>query len=214
VETSSPHVTSFSWTTGLLIPFLDLQLFENMKPAVSEITFIVRDAFLQGHGTIGLELLEDVPDVDTVICSFGGGGLGIGIASALAALKPAAQVYACEVEQAAPLKASREAGRPVVLENWRTSYVEAMEGDTMLPETWKMASNLLHGPVVLTLEQIRQAIQLLVERSRVVSEGAGAVSVAAALTDEIPDGNIVCVISGGNIDSHRLVQVLQGNIPH
>jgi threonine dehydratase len=167
---------------------------------------------IAGNGTIGLEILEDLPDVDTVVVPFGGGGLSAGIASALRALRPQARVLACEVETAAPLAASLAAGSPQVIDR-RPSFVDGIGGGSVLEEMWPLARDLLAGSVTLTLSEIAAAIRLLAERAHVIAEGAGAASVAAAISGRAGGGKIVCVISGGNIDAPILAQILGGTDP-
>lgn len=190
-------------------------------------------AVMAGNGTVGLEILEDLPDVDTVLVPFGGGGLSCGIAAALRAKRPEAQVVACEVETAAPLTASLEAGEPREID-YRPSFVDGIGGRSVLPEMWPLARDLLAGSRVVTLEQTAAAVRLLVERQRVVAEGAGAAPVAVALAgladshspsasnadagrDRPVEGDgphkIVCVVSGGNIDTAKLTTLLQGGLP-
>jgi threonine dehydratase len=168
-------------------------------------------AVMAGNGTIGLEILEDLPDVQSILIPYGGGGLSCGIASAIRALKQDVKIYACEVETAAPLSASWKAGKPSVIQHQAT-FVDGIGGKSVLSEMWPLARNLLDGSIVVTLQQICSAIRLLVERNRVVAEGAGAASLAGAL--ECRDlGKAVCVISGGNIDTAKLAAILNGKIP-
>ena len=168
-------------------------------------------AVMAGNGTIGLEILEDIPDVQTVFIPYGGGGLSCGIAAALRALKPEVKVYASEIETAAPLEASWKAGAPSFIQH-RASFVDGIGGKSVLLEMWPLARDLLRGSIVVTLQQVCDAIRLLVERNRVIAEGAGAASVAAALASG-NTGKTVCVISGGNIDSGKLAAILEGKIP-
>ncbi len=167
---------------------------------------------MAGNGTIGLEIVEDLPDVDTVLVPFGGGGLSTGIAAALRALRPRARVIACEVETAAPLAASLAAGRPLSISH-TPSFVDGIGGSSVLEEMWPFVSTLLQGSLTVSLEQIASAMRLLVERCRVVAEGAGAASVAAALSGAAGGGKIVCVVSGGNIDAGKLARILAGEVP-
>jgi threonine dehydratase len=167
---------------------------------------------IAGHGTIGLEIFEQLPDVDAVIIPYGGGALSSGIASALRPLKPEVKVYAVEVDTAAPLAPSLAAGQPVEVEYY-ASFVDGMGAPGLLPEMWPLVRQLLDGSLVVTLEDIAQAIRVLVERNRVVAEGAGAAPVAAALAGMAGDGKVVCVVSGGNIDTDKLAKILQGEIP-
>src|SRR5438067_8978156 len=169
-------------------------------------------AVMAGNGTIGLEILEDLPDVDTVIVPYGGGGLSCGIASAIRALKPNVKVYACEVETAAPLAASFAAGEQVQVA-YTPTFVDGIGAPTLFPEMWQLARQLLDGSLVVTLAEVAAAIRLLAERNRVIAEGAGAAPVAAALAGKAGGGNVVCVVSGGNIDSGKLAKILQGDVP-
>ncbi len=167
---------------------------------------------IAGNGTIGLEILEDLPDVDAVVVPYGGGGLSCGIASAIKAVKPGARVFAAEVETAAPFSASLAAGRPVSVHH-TPSFVDGIGGKSQLPEMWPLASTLLSGSLVSSVAQIAQAVRLLASRHRVVAEGAGAASVAAALAGKGGTGRMVCVVSGGNIDPAKLARILDGGIP-
>jgi threonine dehydratase len=167
---------------------------------------------IAGNGTIGLEIVEDLPEVDTILVPFGGGGLSCGIAAALHAVKPQARVIACEVETAAPLTASLAAGKASAC-SYRPSFVDGIGGKGVLEEMWPLASGLLAGALVATLEQVAGAIRLLVERARLVAEGAGAASVAAGLSGRAGGGTIVCVVSGGNLDPATLAAVLKGDVP-
>ena len=163
-------------------------------------------AVMAGNGTIGLEIVEDLPDVEAVLVPYGGGGLCCGIASAL----PGCRVYACEVETAAPLAASLEAGEPVDV-SYEPSFVDGIGAPTVFPEMFELARQLVAGSIVVGLDEIASAIRLLVERNRVVAEGAGAASVAAALTRQA--GKLVCVVSGGNLDTAVLQTILAGKTP-
>jgi threonine dehydratase len=165
---------------------------------------------LAGNGTIGLEIAADLPSVDTVIVPYGGGGLSSGIASALRALT-SARVFAAEVDTAAPFAASLAAGKRTEVE-YTASFVDGIGGRTVLEEMWPLVSHLLSGSLVVTLRQIADAVRLLVERARVVAEGAGAAALAAALTGKAGSGKIVCIVSGGNIDTTKLVRLLNGDL--
>jgi len=173
----------------------------------------VRDRHvIAGNGTIGLEIAEDLPDVASVLVPYGGGGLAAGIASALRAVRPAAQVYGCEVETAAPLAASLRAGRPVDVP-YQASFVDGIGSKGLLAPMWPLVSSLLAGSHVVTLRQVADAVRLLAVRNRVIAEGAGATPVAAALTGRAGPGPIVCVVSGGNIDPEKLTRILAGDLP-
>ncbi|MEZ5332552.1 MAG: pyridoxal-phosphate dependent enzyme [Thermoanaerobaculia bacterium] len=164
-------------------------------------------AVMAGNGTIGLEIAEELPEVRTVLVPYGGGGLSCGIASALAAVAPRARVFAVEVSSAAPLAASLSAGGPVTID-YRPSFVDGIGGRSVLEEMWPLASTLLAGSTVVDPAAVAQAVRLLVERQRVVAEGAGAAPVAAALAGAAGVGPTVCVVSGGNIDAARLASNL------
>jgi threonine dehydratase len=169
-------------------------------------------AVMAGNGTIGLEILDDLPDVDAVIIPYGGGGLSSGIASAIRTLKPATKIYAGEVETAAPFSASLAAGAPQNI-RYTPSFVDGIGSGGVLAEMWPLVSQLLDGSLVVSLAEVAAAIRLLIERNRVVAEGAGATSVAAALAGKAGSGKVVCVVSGGNIDAEKLVKILKGEIP-
>jgi len=170
------------------------------------------DAVMAGNGTIGLEILEDLPDVDAVVVPFGGGGLSCGIASALRALRPKTKIFAAEAATAAPLVASLAKGEATEIAHTRT-FVDGIGGPRVFPEMFALAKELLDGSLVSTLEEIAAAIRLLVERNHVVAEGAGAAGVAAALAGKAGKGRVVCIVSGGNIDSATLATILQGGTP-
>ena len=170
------------------------------------------DAVMAGNGTIGLEILEDLPDVDAVVVPFGGGGLVSGIASAIKALRPGTKVYAAEASTSAPLAASLAKGEPTEIDHQR-SFVDGIGGPRVFPEMFVLAKELLDGAVVSSLEEISAAIRLLVERSRVVAEGAAGAAVAAALAGRAGRGKVVCLVSGGNIDTATLITILQGGVP-
>lgn len=168
---------------------------------------------MAGNGTIGLEIAEDFPDVETVLVPFGGGGLSCGIAAALRSVAPRARVIACEVETAAPLTASLAAGRASSAE-YRPSFVDGIGGKSVLEEMWPLASALLAGSVAVSLEEIAAAIRFLASRARLIAEGAGAAPVAAATRGAVGNGGpVVCVVSGGNIDPAKLATILGGGIP-
>ena len=169
-------------------------------------------AVMAGNGTIGLEIAEDLPDVEAVVVPYGGGGLSCGIASALAAVKPDVRVFASEVETAAPLSPSLAAGHPVEV-TYTPSFVDGMGGRSVLAEMWPLASTLLAGSLVVGLEQVAAALRLLLGRARVLAEGAGASSVAAALAGGAGRGKVVCVVSGGNIDLDRVAAIIGGTVP-
>lgn len=160
-----------------------------------------------GNGTIGLEIFEDLPEADVVLVPYGGGGLSCGIAAALRAAGARARVEACEVATAAPLHAALEAGRPVEVP-YTPSFVDGIGGKSVLEAMWPMAQALLAGTHVVPLDAVAAAVRLLLERHRVLAEGAGATPVAAALRGAGAPGTVVCVVSGGNLDVAKLMALL------
>ena len=201
--------------TFIKIPFNDwwqvlvTRKFEGMKGFF--IHPVSDQPVIAGNGTIGLEILEDLPDVDAVVVPYGGGGLISGIASAMKAIKPDVKIFASETETAAPLASSLAAGHPVNIE-YTASFVDGIGSRTILEEMWPLVSNLVNGSIVVSLKQIADAVKLLIERGRVIAEGAGGSSLAAALTGKAGAGKIVCVISGGNIDAEKLIKILSDTI--
>jgi threonine dehydratase len=180
-------------------------------------------AVIAGNATAGLEIAEDLPGAATVLVPYGGGGLSCGIASALRAVGARARVFACEIETAAPFAASLAAGEPRSIEH-TPSFVDGIGGRGVLAEMWPLASALLDGSCVVSLEAIAGAIRSLVARVHVVAEGAGAASLAAALAGRVTcvpgggarpldEGPIVCVVSGGNLDPLKLAAILEGRMP-
>ena len=165
------------------------------------------DAVMAGNGTIGLEILEDLPDVDAIVAPYGGGGLSCGVASAVRALDTDCKVYAAEVATAAPLAPSLEAGRPVQVE-YEPSFVDGIGSPEVFPEMFELAQELLDGSLVASLEDVTAAVRLLAERARIVAEGAAATPVALALNGAAGDGKVVCIVSGGNIDGSKLAEIL------
>jgi threonine dehydratase len=169
------------------------------------------DAFIAGNASVGLEILEDLPDVDCVVAGFGGGGLSCGIAAALKARGHKAKVFAAEPETAAPLARSLAAGSPQSFPNWKASFVDGCGGKSVFPRMWDLAHHLLAGSIVCTLEETRRAMRIVAERNRVISEGAGACAVAAGLSGKCGSGKIVCVVSGGNIDLARFSELVNSS---
>lgn len=162
---------------------------------------------MAGNGTIGLEILEDAPDVGAVLVPFGGGGLSCGIAAAIKASRPEVRVFGCEVDTAAPLAAAIAAGRAVDVDRTPT-FVDGIGGKAVLEEMWPPAKRLLAGSLVVSVTEVEAAIRLLVARCAVVAEGAGAASVAAGLKHTGSLERIVCVVSGGNLDPGVLARIL------
>ena len=166
------------------------------------------DAFIAGNASAGVEILEDLPDVDAVVAGFGGGGLSCGIASAVAALKPGARVYAAEPETAAPLARSFAFGSAQNFPGWTASWVDGCGGKSVFPRMWALAHHLLAGSIVTTLEETRRAMKLVAERNHVIAEGAAACAVSAALSGKCGSGKVVAVVSGGNIDLAKFVELV------
>jgi threonine dehydratase len=182
---------------------------------LAELAFVhpVSDpAVIAGNGTIGLEILEDLPDVNTVLVPYGGGGLSCGIATAIKALRPQTRVLAAEPETAPAVQAAFAAGEPTTVE-YQPSFVDGSGGQRVLDDMWGLTSQLLDGSCVVSLAETATAIRLMVERARIVAEGAGALATAAALSGQAGAGKIVCVVSGGNIDNAKLSKILQGQVP-
>jgi threonine dehydratase len=167
---------------------------------------------MAGNGTIGLELLEDLPEPDVVLVPFGGGGLSAGIASAVKALRPETRVYAVEPETGAPLTAAFAAGEPQPIE-FVPSFVDGAGGPALLPAMWPLVRSLLDGAFAVSLDETAEAVRVLASRARVVAEGAGALALAAALGGRVEGGTVVCIVSGGNIDSAKLATILAGETP-
>ena len=163
---------------------------------------------MAGNGTVGLEILEDLPEVDTILVPYGGGGLVSGIASAARALKPSIRIFGCEVETAAPLRASLAADTPLTID-YTPSFVDGIGGRSVLEEMWPLVRQLVNGSWVVSVAEVAAAVRLMAERNRVVAEGAGAAPLAAALAHAEPERPVVCVVSGGNLDSEILARILR-----
>jgi threonine dehydratase len=169
--------------------------------------------FIAGHATMGLEILEDAPDIATLIVSIGGGGLITGVGSAIKALKPDVRIFGAEPETAAPLARSLAAGSPQAFPGWRASFVDGAGGKSVFPRMWQRMKPLVDGCIVVSLEQTRQAMRMLAERVRVIAEGAGALPLAAALTGAAGSGPIVVVVSGGNVDLKTFCELVESAAP-
>ena len=167
---------------------------------------------MAGNGVAGLEILEDLPDVDTILVPWGGGGLCCGIASAVKALRPQTKVYAVEIETGAPLAPAFAAGKPVEVP-FTPNFVDGIGTPFVNVEMFELARQIVDGALVVNKEQTAAALRLVVERNRVVPEGAAATSVAAALAGMAGGGKIAAVLSGGNIDLTTLTTILQGGVP-
>jgi threonine dehydratase len=165
--------------------------------------------FIVGHGTMGLEILEDAPDVAAVIGAVGGGGLIVGVGSAIKALKPEVKIWSAEPETAAPAARSFAAGAPQTFPEWKASFVDGAGGQSLFPRMWERMKPLLDGCIVVTLHQTRQAMRLMAEKARIIAEGAGALPLAAALTGQAGQGPIVAIVSGGNVDLKTFCEILE-----
>ena len=166
--------------------------------------------FIAGHATMGLEILEDCPDVRTVICAIGGGGLITGVGSAIKAKKPDAKVLGAEPETAAPYALSLRKGGPQKFPEWQASFVDGAGGQSVTERMWQRMRQVTDGAITVTLKQTAGAMRLIAEKSRTIAEGAGALSLAAALSDPSHEGPIVCVVSGGNIDLAKFAELVTG----
>ena len=166
---------------------------------------------MAGNGTIGLEILEDLPDVDAVVIPWGGGGLTCGIAAAMRARKPSCRIYSVEVATAAPLAASMAAGSVQVVD-YHPSFVDGIGSKTVFPQMFDRARQMIDGALVANLADVAAALRLLAERDCIIAEGAGACPVACALAGKANSGKIVCVVSGGNIDMQQLCKILSERV--
>jgi threonine dehydratase len=164
--------------------------------------------FIAGHGTMGLEILEDAPDTAAVIASIGGGGLITGVGSAIKALKPEIKVFGVEPETAAPAALSFKMGSPQVFKDWKASFVDGAGGQSMFPRMWERMKPLVDDYIVVTLKETKEAMRLMAEKMRIISEGAGALPVAAALTGKAGKGPVVAIVSGGNIDLDKFCELI------
>jgi threonine dehydratase len=170
------------------------------------------EGVMAGNGTIGLEILEDLPDPDAVVVPYGGGGLVTGIASALRPLRPETRVYAVEPETGAALNAALAAGEPTKID-YRRSFVDGSGSPTVLPGMFARVRELIDGAFTASLDETAAAVRLLAERTRVIAEGAGGLAPAAALAGRAGEGSVVCVVSGGNVDMSTLGPILAGQTP-
>jgi threonine dehydratase len=173
----------------------------------------VRDpASLAGDATIGAEILSQWPDVEAILIPFGGGGLACGIACAVRAIRPGVKIIACELSSAHPLKSAFDAGAPIQTSH-EPGFVSGVGFGSVLPEMWPLARSMIDEVITVPLTQVAQAVKLLAENNRIVSEGAGAISVAAALSAQYSESKVCAVVSGGNIDGEMLASILQGRTP-
>jgi threonine dehydratase len=164
--------------------------------------------FIAGHGTMGLEILEDAPDVRAIVTAIGGGGLITGVGSAIKALSPDVRILGAEPETAAPYALSLREGGPRRFADWQASFVDGAGGQSVTERMWQRMGPVTDGAITVTLEETRRAMRLMAEKARVIAEGAGALSLAAALTGRAGEGPIVCVVSGGNIDLAKFAELV------
>jgi threonine dehydratase len=164
--------------------------------------------FIAGHGTMGLEIVEDLPEVRTVIAAIGGGGLITGVGSAVKALRPDAKIIGAEPETASPYAYSLSHGGPQRFPGWQASFVDGAGGKSVTERMWQRMQAVVDGTVTVTLDQTGDAMRLMAEKARVIAEGAGALALAAALSDQTLEGPIVCVVSGGNIDLGKFAEMV------
>ena len=164
--------------------------------------------FIAGHGTMALEILDDAPDVAAVIAGIGGGGLITALGSAFRALRPDVRIFGAEPETAAPMALSLAKDSPQLFDRWTPSFVDGAGGRSVFPRMWERMRPVIDGSIVVSLDETRRAMRLLAEKARVIAEGAGALSVAAALTGQAGPGPNVAVISGGNIDLAKFCDLI------
>lgn len=164
--------------------------------------------FIAGHATMGLEILEDLPDVKTVVAAIGGGGLITGVGSAIKAHRPDVTVLGAEPETAAPYALSLREGGPRKFPDWQASFVDGAGGKSVTERMWQRMRPITDGAITVTLDQTRDAMRLIAEKTRTISEGAGALALAAALTGKASEGPIVCIVSGGNIDLKKFAEMV------
>jgi threonine dehydratase len=165
--------------------------------------------FIAGHGTMGLEILEDAPDVAAVICAIGGGGLIAGVGSAIKAVAPQVKIWGAEPETAAPFALSWASQSPQAFGAWEASFVDGAGGQSVIPRMWERMRPVADGAIVVSLEETRAAMRLMAEKARTIAEGAGALPLAAALSGKAGDGPIVAVVSGGNVDLAKFCELIK-----
>ncbi|HEU5416998.1 MAG TPA: pyridoxal-phosphate dependent enzyme [Streptosporangiaceae bacterium] len=165
---------------------------------------------MAGNGTIGLEILEDLPDPDAIVIPYGGGGLTAGIASAVRALRPATKIITAEPAGGAALSAALAAGQPVDVD-YQASFVDGSGSRRVLDSMWPLVSGLVDQALAVPVDEVAAAVRLLAERVRVIAEGAGALAPAAALSGRAGSGKVVCIVSGGNINLSKVAEILTGS---
>ena len=167
------------------------------------------DNFIAGHGTMGLEILEDLPETTTVLAAIGGGGLITGVGSAIRPLRPQSKVIGVEPETAAPLARSLAAGTPQEFKEWKASFVDGAGGQSVFPRMWERMRPVVDDSLVVSLDETRRAMRLMAEKARVIAEGAGALPLAAVLSGQVKGpGPIVCIVSGGNVDLKKFCELI------
>ena len=166
------------------------------------------DNFIAGHGTIGLEILEDAPDTAAVLAGIGGGGLITGVGSAIKALRPEIRIIGVEPETAAPMALSFAAGAPKEFKDWKASFVDGAGGQSVFPRMWERMKPVMDDSLVVSLEETRKAMRLMAEKARIIAEGAGALPLAAALSGKAGPGPLVCIVSGGNLDLKKFCELI------
>jgi threonine dehydratase len=184
------------------------------RPGAPELLInpVTDQAVLNGNGSLGMEIVEDLPDVDVVLTPYGGGSMTTGVASAVKAVSAQARVFAVEDDSAAPVTATLAAGKIVTIET-RRSFIKSIGGPSLVPQLWPVARDLIDGAIAVSPTEVAAAMRLLFSKAKIVAEGAGAASLAAAMARPDLTGKIVCVISGGNIDAEAYSVVLGGGIP-
>lgn len=164
--------------------------------------------FIAGHATMGLEILEDAPDTAAIVAGIGGGGLITGVASVLKALEPGIRVWGAEPETAAPTARSFAKGSAQPFPEWQATFVDGAGGKSVFPRMWQRMQPVVDGCIVVSLDEVKRAMRLMAEKTRVIAEGAGALGVAAALTGKAGQGPIVAIVSGGNIDLPKFFELI------
>jgi threonine dehydratase len=167
------------------------------------------DNFIAGNATMGLEILEDAPDTAAVVAAIGGGGLVAGLGSAIKALKPEVKIWGAEPETAAPGALSFAAGSAQIFADWKYSFVDGAGGKSIFPRMWERIAKVVDGSIVVSLEETRRAMRLMAEKTRVIAEGAGALSVAAAFTGSAGEGPVIAIVSGGNVDLEKFFELIR-----
>jgi threonine dehydratase len=197
----------------LLVPYaVAWQALEDRSyPGVGGGTFIHPfddQNFITGHATMGLEILEDAPDTVAIIAAIGGGGLVTGVASAVKALRPEIKVWGAEPETAAPAALSFAKGSAQVFPDWKATFVDGAGGKSVFPRMWQRMQPIVEGSIVVSLDEVKSAMRLMAEKARVITEGAGALGLAAALTGKAGSGPVVAIVSGGNVDLAKFFELI------